>query len=55
VPLIAALAGVVLFGEPINVRLAVSSILLLGGIALATRRSIELSRRTGAASTTTRA
>jgi drug/metabolite transporter (DMT)-like permease len=55
VPLIAALAGVVLFGEPITVRLAVSSILLLGGIALATRRSIELSRRTGGASTTTRA
>jgi len=46
VPLIAALAGVVLFAEPITVRLAVSSVLLLGGIALATRRSMQLSRRT---------
>lgn len=50
VPLIAAFAGVVLFGEPITLRLAVSSVLLLGGIALATRRSIQLSRRTIAAS-----
>jgi len=45
VPLIAALAGVVLFGEPITLRLAISSILLLGGIALATRRGVQLSRR----------
>jgi len=45
VPLIAAIAGIFLFGEPITLRLAVASILLLGGIALATRRSIELSRR----------
>jgi drug/metabolite transporter (DMT)-like permease len=35
VPVIAALAGVVLFGEPITSRLLVSSILVLGGIALA--------------------
>jgi len=52
VPLIAALAGVVLFSEPITVRLAVSSILLLGGIALATRRSIQLARSTIDPSTT---
>src|SRR5665213_1146667 len=37
VPLIAAIAGIFLFGEPITLRLAVASILLLGGIALATR------------------
>jgi drug/metabolite transporter (DMT)-like permease len=46
VPLLAALGGVLLFAEPITVRLAVSSLLLLGGIALATRRSLQLSRRT---------
>jgi drug/metabolite transporter (DMT)-like permease len=39
VPVIAALAGVVLFGEPITLRLVVSSILVLGGIALAVRPS----------------
>lgn len=39
VPLIASLAGVVLFGEPITLRLAASSVLLLGGIALAVRQS----------------
>jgi drug/metabolite transporter (DMT)-like permease len=50
VPLIAAIAGVLLFSEPINLRLAVASILLLGGIALATRRSLQLSQRTTAAS-----
>jgi drug/metabolite transporter (DMT)-like permease len=38
VPLIASLAGVVLFGEPITLRLATASALLLGGIALATRQ-----------------
>jgi drug/metabolite transporter (DMT)-like permease len=53
VPLIAALAGVLLFGEPITARLAISSILLLGGIALATRRSLELSRPTTGASAST--
>ena len=37
VPLITSLAGVVLFAEPITVRLASASVLLLGGIALATR------------------
>jgi drug/metabolite transporter (DMT)-like permease len=50
VPLIAAVGGVVLFAEPITVRLAVSSILLLGGIALATHRSMQLSGRAPAAS-----
>jgi drug/metabolite transporter (DMT)-like permease len=52
VPLIAAIAGVVLFGEPITLRLAAASCLLLGGIALATRRSIQLSRRITAAAVT---
>ena len=37
VPVIAALAGVALFAEPITPRLIVSSILVLGGIALAVR------------------
>ena len=37
VPVIAALAGVVLFDEPITLRLAVSSVLVLGGTALAVR------------------
>jgi drug/metabolite transporter (DMT)-like permease len=37
VPVIASLAGVVLFGEPVTLRLAVATILLLGGITLATR------------------
>jgi drug/metabolite transporter (DMT)-like permease len=51
VPLISAVAGVILFAEPITVRLAVASILLLGGIALATRRSIQLARRAAQAAT----
>ncbi len=41
VPVMAALAGVVLFGEEVTMRLAVSSVLVLGGIALATRRSFQ--------------
>ena len=41
VPVIAALAGVVLFAEPITLRLAVSSLLVLGGTALAVRRSLS--------------
>lgn len=39
VPVIAALAGVVLFHEPITARLVVSSVLVLGGTAVAVRRS----------------
>jgi drug/metabolite transporter (DMT)-like permease len=42
VPVIAALAGVVLFDEPITVRLAVSSVLVLGGTALGVRRKLTL-------------
>ncbi|MGH8275345.1 MAG: EamA family transporter, partial [Steroidobacteraceae bacterium] len=42
VPVIAALAGVVLFSEPITGRLAVSSGLVLGGTALAVRRNLTL-------------
>jgi drug/metabolite transporter (DMT)-like permease len=38
VPLLASLGGVVLFAEPITMRLAAASVLLLGGIALATRK-----------------
>jgi drug/metabolite transporter (DMT)-like permease len=42
VPVIAALAGVVLFDEPITARLAVASVLVLGGSALAVRRNLIL-------------
>jgi drug/metabolite transporter (DMT)-like permease len=41
VPVIASLAGVALFGEPITLRLAVATVLLLGGITLAARRSMR--------------
>ncbi len=37
VPLIASFVGVVLYGERITVRLVAASVLLLGGVALATR------------------
>jgi drug/metabolite transporter (DMT)-like permease len=37
VPVIAALAGVALLGEPIGWRLAVAAAAVLGGIALAAR------------------
>jgi drug/metabolite transporter (DMT)-like permease len=46
VPLLTSVAGVVLFGEPITVRLAMASALLLGGIALATQRASRNSRGT---------
>jgi drug/metabolite transporter (DMT)-like permease len=42
VPVIAALAGVVLFGEPITLRLTVSTVLVLGGTALAVQRNLAL-------------
>jgi drug/metabolite transporter (DMT)-like permease len=42
VPVIAALAGVALFGEPITGRLLAASALVLGGTALAVRRSLSL-------------
>ncbi len=42
VPVIAALAGVALFGEPIGTRLALASVLVLGGTALAVRRGLAL-------------
>jgi len=45
VPVIAALAGVVLFDEPITTRLAVSSVLVLGGTALAVRRTLSVRMR----------
>jgi drug/metabolite transporter (DMT)-like permease len=41
VPVIAALAGVVLFDEPITTRLAVASVLVLGGTALAVHRRLS--------------
>ncbi len=42
VPVIAALAGVALFDEPITGRLAAAALLVLGGTALAVRRSLSL-------------
>jgi drug/metabolite transporter (DMT)-like permease len=45
VPLLASLGGVILFNEPITLRLVISSVLLLGGIALATRHSLRRSNR----------
>lgn len=42
VPVIAALAGVALFDEPVTPRLALSSVLVLGGTALAVRRNLTL-------------
>jgi drug/metabolite transporter (DMT)-like permease len=42
VPVIAALAGVALFGEPITDRLVAAAVLVLGGSALAVRRSLAL-------------
>jgi drug/metabolite transporter (DMT)-like permease len=42
VPVIAAFAGVLLFAEPVTLRLAVSSLLVLGGTALAVRRTFML-------------
>lgn len=42
VPVIAALAGVALFSEPVTVRLASASVLVLGGTALAVRRTLTL-------------
>jgi len=41
VPVIAALGGVVLLGEPIGLRLVLASIAVLGGVALALRRPRE--------------
>ena len=41
VPLLASLGGVVFFAEPITLRLAAASVLLLGGIALATRKPAQ--------------
>jgi drug/metabolite transporter (DMT)-like permease len=42
VPVIAALAGVALFDEPITERLLAAAVLVLGGTALAVRRSLAL-------------
>jgi drug/metabolite transporter (DMT)-like permease len=42
VPVITALAGVGLFAEPIGARLAAAAVLVLGGTALAVRRSLRL-------------
>ena len=42
VPVITALAGVALFSEPVTVRLASASVLVLGGTALAVRRTLTL-------------
>ena len=45
VPVIAALGGVVFTGEAISLRLAASSTLVLGGIAVVTRRSLRVRAR----------
>jgi drug/metabolite transporter (DMT)-like permease len=42
VPVIAALAGTALFAEPVTLRLASAAALVLGGTALAVRRSLTL-------------
>ena len=42
VPVIAALAGVALFAEPITLRLVVATVLVLGGTALAVHRNLAL-------------
>jgi drug/metabolite transporter (DMT)-like permease len=42
VPVLAALAGVALFDEPITGRLVAAAVLVLGGTALAVRRSLAL-------------
>jgi len=44
VPVLAALGGVATFGEPISARLAASSVLVLGGIALAMAPSNQIAR-----------
>jgi len=49
VPVIAGLGGVALFAEPISARLIGSTILVLGGIALATHQSIRMVARAGSA------
>jgi drug/metabolite transporter (DMT)-like permease len=41
VPVLAAIAGIFLFGEAVTLRLAISSVLVLGGIAVATRRAFQ--------------
>lgn len=52
VPVIAALAGVALFREPITVRLVASSVLVLGGTALAVRRNLSARQARAATSGT---
>ncbi|MGH8208467.1 MAG: DMT family transporter [Steroidobacteraceae bacterium] len=47
VPVIAGLGGVALFGEPITLRLAVSTVLVLGGVAFAIRRPMQIYGRRG--------
>jgi drug/metabolite transporter (DMT)-like permease len=54
VPVLAALAGVMLFGEAITVRLALASVLVLGGTALAVRRGLRLRTAHPAAATNSR-
>jgi drug/metabolite transporter (DMT)-like permease len=40
VPVIAAIGGVVLLAEPVSLRLVLSALAVLGGVALALRRPI---------------
>jgi drug/metabolite transporter (DMT)-like permease len=42
VPVIAAIGGVVLLAEPVSLRLVLSALAVLGGVALALRRSVRV-------------
>jgi drug/metabolite transporter (DMT)-like permease len=44
VPLIASVGGIMLFGEPLTTRLVAAAVLLLGGVALATRQAMRPTR-----------
>jgi drug/metabolite transporter (DMT)-like permease len=44
VPLIASFGGIMLFGEPLTTRLVAASVLLLGGVALATGQAMRPNR-----------
>jgi drug/metabolite transporter (DMT)-like permease len=42
VPVIAAIGGVVLLAEPVSLRLVLSALAVLGGVALALRRPVRV-------------
>lgn len=45
VPVLAALGGIVLLGEPLTLRFAIAAVAVLGGIALVIRRTVAVERR----------